>query len=287
VWLTVQPDTGRTAVKDGVTIDQWCQFQKDGYLRLGRVIEDDELAALQERIDDIMLGKAPCDYDRMLMQLDGGDGTYASLPPQTKGHKGPTLSYRKIQDLEYDDLFLRYMQSSLFGEICAFAYGRHASISCYRAMFMNKPARKGSILPWHQDGGDGWGLDRDPLVTVWTALDPAMKANGCVQVVPGSHLLGLLSDHGHTISAEHEAEHCLPDRIVYLELRPGEAVLLHNWLLHRSDVNRTDVPRRGFSVCYMDARTRHVQTGKGFPVVFGRNAMVPKPFREQVARLAV
>ena len=32
------------------------------------------------------------------------------------------------------------------------------------------------------------------------------------------------------------------------ELKPGEVVLLHNWTLHRSDVNKTDIPRRGFSV---------------------------------------
>jgi phytanoyl-CoA hydroxylase len=31
--------------------------------------------------------------------------------------------------------------------------------------------------------------------------------------------------------------------------------VFHNWLLHRSDVNRTDQSRRGFSVCYMDGRT--------------------------------
>jgi hypothetical protein len=33
-------------------------------------------------------------------------------------------------------------------------------------------------------------------------------------------------------------------------------VLLHNWTLHRSMVNTTARPRRGFSVCYIDAGTR-------------------------------
>jgi ectoine hydroxylase-related dioxygenase (phytanoyl-CoA dioxygenase family) len=110
---------------------------------------------------------------------------------------------------------------------------------------------------------------------MWTALDPATIANGCVQIIPGSHRLGLLSERGHTISAEHEEEHCDPAKVVHLELEPGETVLLHNWTLHRSDINRTPFPRRAFSVCYMDARTTKRGTGRTFPVVFGKGALQP------------
>ena len=49
---------------------------------------------------------------------------------------------------------------------------------------------------------------------------------------------------------------------LYLELEMGEVVLLHNWTLHRSEVNTTNRPRRGFSVCYIDAATRQVSTGR-------------------------
>jgi ectoine hydroxylase-related dioxygenase (phytanoyl-CoA dioxygenase family) len=140
-------------------------------------------------------------------------------------------------------------------------------------MFMNKPARKGTVLPWHQDGGAGWEMDRHPLVTIWTALDAATIPNGCVQVIPGSHHLGLLSEGGHTITPAQEAEYCAPDKIVYLELEPGESVLLHNWLLHSSDVNKTDTPRRAFSVCYMDARTRKTDGRRAGNIVFGEGAL--------------
>ncbi|MCC6483485.1 MAG: phytanoyl-CoA dioxygenase family protein [Armatimonadetes bacterium] len=258
-----------------ISDDQWIQYWREGYLRLGTVITPQELSALQQRIDDIMLGRAPVNYSRMLMQLDSETGSYSELSSQTSGHKGATLAYRKIQDLEYDPLFLSYMQKPLFREICGEVYGRHASISCYRAMFMNKPARKGTFLPWHQDAGDQWSLDRDPLVTVWLALDPATRANGCVQVVSGTHRLGLLSKLGHTITQEQERQYCPPDKIAYLELEPGEAVLLHNMVLHRSDVNHTDTPRRAFSVCYLDARTRQ-HRDHSFPVIFGEGALRPE-----------
>jgi hypothetical protein len=260
--------------------ERWGQYHRDGYLKLGKLLTDDELARLQQRIDEIMLGQAAIDYDRLLMQLDSDSGKYGDMPEQTKGFKGPTLGYRKIQDLEHDPLFLAYLQRPLFRDICAHVYGPHATIACFRAMFMNKPSRKGTVLPWHQDGGDGWDVDRDPLVTVWTALDPATIANGCVKVIPGSHKLGLLSANGHTITPQQEQEYSSDDKVVYLELRAGESVLLHNWLLHSSDVNNTDTPRRAFSVCYVDARTRALSKpvrDKECPwsIVFGKGALTP------------
>ena len=32
------------------------------------------------------------------------------------------------------------------------------------------PDGGGTALPWHQDGGEHWALDRDPLFFVWIAL---------------------------------------------------------------------------------------------------------------------
>ena len=57
-----------------------------------------------------------------------------------------------------------------------------------------------------------------------------------------------------------------------MELEPGEAMLLHNHLLHASDINRTDISRRAFSVCYMDARTVTSRREK-FSTIFGAGAL--------------
>ena len=116
-----------------------------GYVRIRQVATDGELEALQRRIDDIMLGKAPLDYDQMLMHLT------VNLAKMRQGHKGPTLRYRKIQNLEFDPLFLAYSQTPVLREVCAGVYGEGTPVACYRAMFMNKPAREGTNLDWHQD----------------------------------------------------------------------------------------------------------------------------------------
>jgi ectoine hydroxylase-related dioxygenase (phytanoyl-CoA dioxygenase family) len=238
-----------------LTDEQWRQYEEQGYLRLGRTLGPGELSALQERIDAIMLGTADVDYDRLLMQLDSTTGKYEDAGAQSRGHKGATLGYRKIQELEIDPLFRAYTEAPLFKDICARVYGADTPIASFRAMFMNKPANQGTWLPWHQDRWSS--LDRDPLITVWTALDPATVANGCVQIIEGSHRFGLLNpDHPSGFVSEEQAAELLQKYpVVHLELEPGEAVLLHNWLLHASDVNRSSVSRRAFSVCYMDGRT--------------------------------
>lgn len=251
---------------------QWKSYDELGYLKLGKQLNPADLTELCTRIDDIMLGKADLDYNRFLMQLDSETGKYEDAGQQSRGHKGSTLGYRKIQDLEFDPLFLAFMQRPVFKEICDHEYGPEVPVAAFRSMFMNKPSRKGTFLPWHQDR---WThLDRDPLITLWTALDPATVANGCVQIIPASHKQGLINPaHGSGFLTPEQAKvHCPPEKVVYLELEAGESVLLHNYLLHASDVNKTDHPRRAFSVCYMDART--VTTSKEtFSTVFGEGAM--------------
>lgn len=241
------------------------QWERQGYVRLGQVATERQLADMRLRIDAVMLGEAPT--KDLWFQMDSTTGDYGDLVFSDGKWAGPSLAYRKIERLERDPVFLEYVRHPTFREITRQLIGEE--ISLYRAMFMNKPASRGTVLPYHQDAGAQWQLDRDPYVTIWTALDDATIANGCVQVIPGSHKLGLLSEQGHTITAEQEALYCSEDRSEYIELPAGEAVLLHNLLLHRSGVNTTNKPRRAFSVVYMDAATRDVSgKGRAFARVF-------------------
>ena len=246
------------------------QFMEEGYVRLGHLLSSKELAALQQRIDDIMLGKIP--YENMRFQLDSTTGVYREAPPESVGHKGATLQYRKIMDLEQDPLFLSYMQHPLLREITRHYIGEDVSI--YRAMFMNKPANQGTVLPWHQDVGVGWGLDSNPIITVWMALDDATVENGCMQIVPGIHRHGVINERHFATEAD-EDKYQLEENAIDLEVEEGEVVLLNNLLLHRSGVNPTGKRRRAFSAAYMAAATKHVATGNTFPVIFGKNALKP------------
>lgn len=250
---------------------QWQAFQEQGYLILKNLLEPATVSDLQSRIDDIMLGKARVDYSKMLMQLDSSTGNYKDLGEQSKGHKGSTLNYRKIQDLEYDPLFLELMRHPVFEDLCKRTHGE-ADISCFRAMFMNKPAKRGTFLPWHQDR---WSyLDKDPELTVWVALDPATKENGCVQIMPNTHTVGVINpEHSSGFLSDELANTWIKqDEVIFLELNPGDVALLHNKLLHASDINQSVQSRRAFSICYMDAATID-KNGQDYPVIFGDGSL--------------
>ena len=251
----------------------WHQFEEEGYVILGDILSSMDLRALQDRIDAIMVGEADVDYDRMLMQLDSTTGSYEDAGVQSAGHKGRTLNYRKIEGLEFDPLFLRFIQHPAFREACARTYGTETPISAFRSMFMNKPANRGTFLPWHQDR---WtSIEPDPLLTLWTALDPATKENGCVQIIPRSHQLGLINPTHPSgfLTPEQGAENAPKGKVVYLELKPGETALLHNHVLHASDRNNSAQSRRAFSVCYMRADTRNTKRKANFSQVFGPGAL--------------
>jgi Phytanoyl-CoA dioxygenase (PhyH) len=249
-----------------ISDQQWWSYFVEGWLPLGELLSADEVTALRTRVDNLALGRV--DNAAVEIQRDTG-GRYEDLPEATGSVGRGTLLYRKVQGLETDDLFSAVLHRPIFAEIATHHYGRHAPVSLFRAMVMNKPAGQGTVLPWHQDGGDVWALDRDPLVTIWIALDPATVDNGCVEVIPRSHRLGLLRATGSTISAGNATQYCSAELVHPLEMPAGHGVLIHNWLIHRSGVNPTGVPRRAFTACYLDGRTRGTLTGQHYPCIIG------------------
>lgn len=226
-------------------------YAEHGYARLGRVLGEPGLAALRARSDEVMLGQVR--YDGLFFQLDTETGRYEDLTYK-KGYQGPSLNYRKVEKLERDPLFAAWINNSLFERVARRVY--EGPIAIYRAVLFNKAARGGTVLPFHQDGGSYWGLDRDPTLQIWTALDDCSALAGCVEVVPQSHHAGLATPLGGLIPEDVVAARGVEGEVIELPAEAGEAILIHNHVWHRSGVNRTTEPRRAFTVCYMSAETR-------------------------------
>ncbi len=226
-------------------------FAVHGWARLGRVASDEALAAMRARADDLMLGHVA--YPGMFFQRDTDSGRYDDLT-YGRGYEGPSLNYRKIEKLELDLLFRAWINNALFERIARANIAGNVAI--YRALLMTKAATGGTCLPWHQDGGVFWGLDRDPELQVWTALDDAPVEAGCVEVVSGSHAEGLATRLGGVVPAEIALAKDAEARAFPLPAHAGEALLIHNHLWHRSGVNTTGRTRRAVTTCYMSAATR-------------------------------
>ncbi len=237
-------------------------FAKDGFARLGVLFSDAYLAPLRARADALMLGEIV--YPGLFFQHDSDSGRYEDLT-HGEGFTGPSLDYRKLEKLELDPLFRAHIEhTSLHPIVRLFIDG---PLSIYRAVLFNKSARGGSPLPWHQDGGRFWGVDRDPFLQIWTALDPCGPESGCLEVIPGSHVAGLATPLGGLVPSALAAPR--EDDGVLLPAEAGEVILVHNHVWHRAGVNRGGRARRTFSVCYMSAHT-HCLRRKRAPREFVR-----------------
>ena len=224
-------------------------FEVDGYARLGRLFNDAHLELLRARSDALMLGQVR--YDGMFFQHDSQSGRYEDLT-HGEGWVGPSLEYRKLEKLELDPLFRAHLEDPRLEAIV-----RHfieGPIAIYRAVLFNKSARGGSPLPWHQDGGRFWGVDRDPFLQIWTALDDCELEGGCLEVIPGTHQAGLATPLGGLVP-EHLARPKEP-ALIKVPAQAGECLLIHNHVWHRAGVNHSGHPRRTFSISYMIAATR-------------------------------
>jgi len=126
----------------------------------------------------------------------------------------------------------------------------------YHSKMIMKEARVGGAWTWHQDYGYWYenGVLAPDLVSVFIAVDSAMRENGCLQVLRGSQRCGRV-DHvltGDQAGADPERVAEIAKRLplVHVEMAPGDALFFHPNLLHRSDQNRSEIPRWSLICCY-------------------------------------
>lgn len=243
------------------------ELARRGYAVLPGLLCPTSAALLAERARALMAGELG--PKRWFFQHDSPTGSYRDLV-YGAGFVGPSQAYRKVEGLERDAWFRAWIEHPVLEPLVRGAVpdAQRGPVALARAVLWNKAAGGGTELPWHQDGGRFWGLDRQPELQLWTALDDASVEAGCVELVPGTHQGGLATPEGGTIPDELTASRVR--ELVHVPARRGDVVLLHNLVWHRSGVNRTSSPRRALSVCYMSAATRctRKRDPRRFPLLF-------------------
>ena len=137
------------------------------------------------------------------------------------------------------------------------------------------PAEQETTLPWHQDSGYMPDTAQHRLLTVWLPLVPVDAGNGTLQFIPGSHAQGI-QDHG-TPEGKYRTTAFDPAagaEVHTLHMQPGDFVIFHNLVFHRSTVNHADTVRWSVDFRYSPAGTpmAHLwHAGMAFPARSRRN----------------
>ena len=122
-------------------------------------------------------------------------------------------------------------------------------------MALMKPPHRGAEKPWHQDNAYFDWTPLDGVLGVWIALDPATVENGCMQIVPGSHLAGP-APHYHARDCQLVDETSRAARAEVVPLEPGGALFFSALLHHGTPPNRSPDRRRALQFHYAAARCR-------------------------------
>ncbi len=134
-------------------------------------------------------------------------------------------------------------------------------ILIFASKFWIKPGGgEGSYVSWHQDSAY-FGLEPHDLAAVWVALTDSNRENGCLRVLPRSHL-GPAQRHTETFAernllARGQAIEGLDEsRAVDIELEAGQFSVHHERTVHGSPPNRSAAPRIGLALFYIPASVR-------------------------------
>ncbi len=215
-------------------------YHEHGYTIVRQLIDADDLAALLDRLAQAVMRRLD---PNIHVQIEPGR---ENDPPDPAN---PWRSIRKAAYLiRYDPFFQQFVARDRFVSLARQLLGD--DIRCLGDEAQFKPPRVGSAHPWHQDQPYYSGQTAH-FATIWLALDPATKANGCMQVVPGSHKLGEIKRRNPK-QAWFDDDEIDTSNTVHAELAPGDALVFHSRILHGSDRNETDVPRRSFIFRYVD-----------------------------------
>jgi len=157
-----------------------------------------------------------------------------------------------------EDIYNAYVRSHRLAGTMEKLLGDEVYLYHYKMMV--KEARVGGAWEWHQDYGYWYnnGCVYPDMASVMIAVDGATRANGCLEVLKGSHLCGRI-EHARSaeqIGADLDRVELIKDTCehVYCEMEPGDALFFHSNLLHASAANESPDPRWVFICCY---NTKH------------------------------
>lgn len=232
-----------------LTDEQRADWNRDGFLLVPGFAETEVLTALTAAVVDMARrhdrGESIGDAYVVAEEALVAEG----VAPEERLSKIFRV-HRQIDtfhDLAVDDRLLDLIEA-LLGT---------ADLDCFLSQFIFKlPGALGQ--PWHQDSFY-FPFDRGPQIGAWLAVTEATIDNGPLWVLPGSHTEAVHDvvpdrrEHANSAYVEivdHDMDGAMP-----VLLQPGDLLLFHSHLMHRSTDNESDRRRAAMVYHYAEAGT--------------------------------
>lgn len=207
----------------------------------------------------LLEGMVPADVCRRaadwLVRVRNSSGINPAMEPEYENSSQPEgRVVRKLRRLLWadTDFWAAVLAEGGIFELGTQLLGPHAVIT-HHAAFL-KPEHCGSEVSFHQDQAL-WDIVYPGARSVWIALSDSSVSNGCLCVVPRSHLLGLV-EHRRPVGPHRHAWVDLPSSGFgspeSIEMGRGDVLVWHPYLIHGSGPNRSASPRLSTVVVVAD-----------------------------------
>ncbi len=213
-------------------------FDRDGYVVLEGFLDQKMTAEFKRQIENFI--------EHELQDLPREHVFYDDL--------NRAESLKQIQQLgTHSPFFKNYFHQGIFKELAEELLG--TATTPKNLQYFNKPPKSSLPTPIHQDGFY-FKINPPEAVTLWLALDPVDRENGCLRYIPQSHQKGLVQ-HDRTqtlgfsqgISNLRYENYELPE--IEIHASPGDLIAHHALTVHRADANRSlDRSRRALGWIY-------------------------------------
>jgi ectoine hydroxylase-related dioxygenase (phytanoyl-CoA dioxygenase family) len=161
------------------------------------------------------------------------------------------------------------------------------NIGLWASHFICKDPYSGRPTPWHEDSAywEGRVSFYSKIVTIWLALDPATRENGCMRVIPGTHDNGfsayedLANPTAYTFGTQ--IKNVDESKAVYFELKPGEFSMHDARLIHGAEANTSPYRRCGYTMRYFSTEIKvYPEKNPGFKIWLARGKDLAGNFYE-------
>ncbi len=211
-------------------------FEKNGYLVGKNLLKKNEIIQCRQEITTLQ--KKAIELGQSETIEKGDFQIEPFLERSKKKIKSPVL--RKIENTQnHSIVFYELARNESIVSIVKEILG--PDILLFRSTLMLKPALHGSEHAFHQDASY-WPMDPPNLVTVSIAIDECTHKNGCIKIIPGSHVSELKQWGKIAVPPKLKSSHPLKKRDpneLYLPLLPGSALFFHSKLIHGSGPNKS------------------------------------------------
>lgn len=225
------------------------QYRQDGFIKGKRILSEPQIEELCAELDRVIEDQGSSDKPQPIRVADLGQPGNPVWQIVNIWQASP--AFEKI-------LSIPALQTAL-----AQLTGTR-DLRLWHDQIQYKPAGTGGPNWWHQDGAY-WPVLKscDREITAWIALDDAAEDNGCMSMVPGSHLWG--RDRIPFLKGFMEKGfHGMPTRLEDHELTqrpcpvaPGEVHFHHIHTWHGSPANTSGRKRRAVAFHFFTPETRY------------------------------